>query len=343
MRNVHFYPTPPSRNSFPSFVSRGWGGRVKREVSVNERGIALILALLVLSLLVALILEFDAEARRELKEAAVFRDSLRATALSRAAVQAMRAVLKEDMRRKQPLGVKSDSLTDLWATPLSNFPLGEGTLTARLEDERGKLNLNLLANQTDDTARKALIVRIRRLFEAVEVDTRLVDALVDWIDTDEIPEPSGAESIYYESLTPAYRSGNGPLQSLGELYLIKGFTDEVVRRLRPYITIYPKDDWININTADPRVIYTMSPQITMPLAQAVAQGRPFRTVQEADSVAGFEPIAKALRLADAYRVNSDTFSTTATLTINEVTKVVTIVLQRSGEQGDSGVLALRSD
>jgi len=309
----------------------------------DERGVALILALLVLALLVAIVLEFDAEARRELKEAAVFRDSVKAAALTRAATQAMRAVLKEDMRLKQALGIKADALTDFWATPLVNYPLGDGTLSGRLGDERGKLNLNLLSNQADDNARKAMIARVYRLFEAVGVNPLLVDALADWTDADETPEPNGAESLYYESLTPSYRCANAPLQTFGELYLIKGFTDDVVQRLRPYVTIYSTGDWVNINTADPRVIYTLSPQITMQLAQAVAQARPFRTPQEVDSVPGFEPIAKALRLADAYRVTSDTFSTTATLTINEVTKVVTIVLQRDGERGDTGVIALRSE
>jgi general secretion pathway protein K len=313
----------------------------------GERGVALILALLVLCLLVALILEFDAEARRELKEATVFRDSLRAAALSRAAAQTARALLKEDQLKKQPLGITADTLADLWAIPLVNFPIGDGSLTGRLEDERGKLNLNLLNEQVDETARKAMVGRFHRLFQAVGVDPLLVDALADWIDMDEVPLPNGAESRYYESLMPPYRSANTALQSVGELRLIKGFTDEVVQRLRPYVTVHPSSGgqslgWININTADPRVIATMDPQITLELAQAVAQGRPYRTVQDVDAVAGFEPIAKTLRMADAYRVSSDTFSAHATLTINEVTKVLTIVLQRGGRDV-TAVIALHSE
>jgi general secretion pathway protein K len=62
----------------------------------DERGIALLLALLVLTLLVAIILDFDAEARREFRDAAVFRDGLKATTLARAGIQAARAVLRQD-------------------------------------------------------------------------------------------------------------------------------------------------------------------------------------------------------------------------------------------------------
>jgi general secretion pathway protein K len=333
--DLHLSPLTPHASRLTSHAVSG------------ERGVALILALLVLSLLVALILEFDAEARRELKEAAVFRDSLRAAALSRASAQAIRAMLKEDQLQKKQLGLTADTLADLWATPLVNFPIGDGRLTGRLEDERGKLNLNLLAEQADETARKAVIGRFHRLFQGADVDPLLVDALVDWIDEDEAPLPNGAESQFYEVLMPPYRSANGALQTVGELHLIKGFTDEVVRRLRPYVTVHPSGGgqslgWININTADPRVIATLDPQITLELAQAVTQGRPFRTVQDVDAVAGFEPIAKTLRMADAYRVGTDTFSTTATLTVNEVTKVLTIVLQR-GARDDTAVVALHSE
>ena len=68
----------------------------------DERGIALLLTLLVLTLLVALILEFDAEARREYRDAAAFRDNFKATVLARAAVQAIGA-LREGCLEVAPL------------------------------------------------------------------------------------------------------------------------------------------------------------------------------------------------------------------------------------------------
>jgi general secretion pathway protein K len=316
--------------------------------SNGERGIALILALLVLALLVALILDFDAEARRELKEAAVFRDGLRAAALSRAAAQAVRAALKEDFTRKKALGISADTLTDLWATPLVNYPIGDGALTGKIEDERGKFNLNMLSGTGNEEAHKALLARARRLFEATQVDPLLVDALADWVDADDKPEPQGAESLYYQGLTPPYRCANGALESLGELRLVKGFTEDVLRRLQPYVTIHPADagaggGWVNLNTADPVVISTLDPQITMDLARSVALARPFLTAQDADAVAGFEPIAKTLRLAGSYRVNTDMVSVTGTLTVNYASKQVRFVLKRSPETGDSELLSFWTD
>ena len=60
----------------------------------DERGVALILALFIVTLLVALILEFDAEARREYREAAAFRDNFKASVLTRDAVKAARILLR---------------------------------------------------------------------------------------------------------------------------------------------------------------------------------------------------------------------------------------------------------
>ena len=309
----------------------------------DERGVALLLALLVIALLVALILEFDAEARRELKEAAAFRDGLKAMTLGRAGVQAARAILQHDSRLEQQTGVVFDGLRDLWAMPITDYQLGDGVISAGLTDERGKLNLNDLANQADPKVRQARLAKLQRLFDLVQVDPRLVAAVADWVDADDVAEANGAESAYYQALHPPYRPANGPLQTLADLHLIKGFTDDVIQRLAPYVTVYPNsgDGWINLNTADPLVIQALDPRITSGLAQGIVQARPFRTLQEADQVSGFEPLAKELRLASAYQVRSDYFSVRISARVQEVTKVAKAVLRRVGSEGDSEVIYFR--
>jgi len=56
----------------------------------------------------------------------------------------------------------------------------------------------------------------------------LVDALIDWRDSDDNPRPLGAESEYYESLDPGYHVKNEPFETLEELLLVKGFTREIL-------------------------------------------------------------------------------------------------------------------
>ncbi|MEQ9411382.1 MAG: type II secretion system protein GspK [Fuerstiella sp.] len=55
----------------------------------------------------------------------------------------------------------------------------------------------------------------------------LVDAILDWLDSDEDRRPGGAESDYYETLPIAYSCKNGPMDSIDELLKIQGVTPEL--------------------------------------------------------------------------------------------------------------------
>ena len=309
----------------------------------DERGVALLLALLVLALLVALILEFDAEARREYRDAAAFRDNFKATILTRAAVQAARAVLQQDLLKDKQAGKFYDATTDLWAFPIQKYAIGDGLLTAQIEDERSKLNLNDLAATGDPTVRKVKILRVKRLFEFLQINPDLVDAIVDWVDSDDVPEPAGAETLYYQSLRPAYRTANTPLQTVREIRLIKGITPEIVEKLLRYVTVYPQEgeSRVNINTADILVLQALDPRITQAMAGEIVQGRPFITIQDLDRVGSFAEIGKELRLLNVYDVKSNYFSARMSLTVNETTKSGALVLQRDEGTGNSNVIYFR--
>lgn len=311
----------------------------------DERGVALLLALLVLTLLVALVLEFDAEARREYREAAAFRDNFKAGMLTRAAVHAARAVLQQDFFRDKQAGEFFDGPTDLWAMPIKNYAIGDGVLNAQIEDERGKLNLNdLAANPGDELMQKTKVQRVKRLFELLQISPDLVDALVDWVDQDDIPQPAGAESLYYRSQNPAYRAANTALHALGDLRLVKGFTPEIVDRLSRYVTTYPPEGGalLNLNTADPLVMQALDPRITQPMAMEIVQGRPYKSSKDLDGVISFQPIAMELRARQFYDVKSDMFSVRMAITVNETTKSSLAILQRNDANGDSAVMYLRT-
>ena len=54
----------------------------------------------------------------------------------------------------------------------------------------------------------------------------IADAIVDWVDPDDNPRPSGAESSDYSD--KGYRAKNGPLNSMDELLLVKGVTPQLL-------------------------------------------------------------------------------------------------------------------
>jgi general secretion pathway protein K len=309
----------------------------------DERGIALLLTLLVLTLMVALILEFDAEARREYRDAAAFRDNFKATVLARASVQAARGVLQQDLLKDKQTGQSFDALTDLWALPITNYAIGDGLLNAQIEDERGKLNLNDLTAVGDAITKGKRILRFKRLFELLQVNPDLVDAIVDWVDQDEKPEPAGAESLYYQTLRPSYRAANGPLQTVLELRLIKGMTPDIITKLSKLVTVYPPEGGskVNLNTADLLVLQALDPRITQSMAAGIVQARPFKTIQELDRVSSFEDVGKELRSQNLYDVKSDLFLARMMVRVNEVTRNATVVLQRDQNNGTGSVLYYR--
>jgi general secretion pathway protein K len=319
-------------------------GAVRHPVRQDERGVALLLAILVLALLVALILEFDSDARREYREAAAFRDNFKATVLTRAAVQAARAVLQQDHLRDKQTGQMYDATTDLWAFPINKYAIGDGLMTAQIEDERSKLNLNDLATAgIDPNAKKTKVDRVKRLFALLQINPELVDAIVDWVDADDIPEPAGAESVYYQALRPSYRAANAPLQSMREMQLIKGMTPEIVEKLLQYVTVFPQDgeSRVNINTADLLVIQALDPGITQSMAGEIIQSRPFKTPQDLDKVGSAKEVFAKLRGLSTYDVKSNIFSARMTLTVNETTKSGAVVLQRDESTGTSAVRYFR--
>jgi general secretion pathway protein K len=306
----------------------------------DERGIALLLTLLVLTLLVALILEFDAEARREYRDAAAFRDNFKATVLARASVQAARGVLQQDFLKDKQAGQAFDALTDLWAFPITNYVIGDGLLNAKIEDERSKLNLNDLAGlPTEANAKKTRVGKFKRLFELVQINPDLVDAIIDWVDQDDVPEPSGAENLYYQTLRPSYRAANAPLQTFLELRLIKGMTPEILGKLAKFVAVYdsPGDSKLNMNTADPLVLQALDVRITQGVAGDIIQSRPYKTVLDLDRVSSFAEFVPELRGKGLIDVQSDLFQARMTIKVNEVTRNAVVILRRDPSNGTSSV------
>lgn len=90
-------------------------------------------------------------------------------------------------------------------------------------DESGRINLNALL-KLDSSGQVAhdMLMRLPNMTEDI------ANAILDWIDPDDDPRPSGAESDYYTSQSPPYRCKNGPLDSLEELLLVRGVTPQLL-------------------------------------------------------------------------------------------------------------------
>lgn len=246
----------------------------------NERGFALLLSLLVVLLLTVLILEIDFQARADLRAAGNFRDDLKAFYLARSAVSAGEAILKEDLRFSN----RYDGLDELWAYPVPEYPLGDGVLSGAITDELGKFNLNSLVDNNGRSTGAALVrqKQLKRLFDLLQLDPERVDPIVDWIDIDSEPISAyGAEDETYRRLDPPYSAKNARFDTLEELHMVWGITDDVYRKISPYLTVYG-DGVINVNTADSLILQSLDFEggIDESVAGRLIENRPYESKQK---------------------------------------------------------------
>lgn len=130
------------------------------------------------------------------------------------------------------------------------FTLAGTEISVTVEDERGKVPLNLLE---DDG--------VERLLRQAGVDGEALatarDSLLDWLDDDDEPRAAGAEADFYERSGIAPR--NGPLRSIDELARVRGFTAAMVERMRPWVTVDPDAAPFYPARATPEALAVMAP------------------------------------------------------------------------------------
>jgi general secretion pathway protein K len=149
----------------------------------------------------------------------------------------------------------TDAPHEAWAQPAGPFEVApEVSLEARLSDLQGRFNLNTLVDAQgarDVSASKVFV----RLLQLLQIDVRFADLLVDWLDTNPLPEQDGGEDSLYLSQQPQHRAANLPLTSTSELMQLPGFTRELYLRLAPHVTALPPSvRKINVCTADGLVL-----------------------------------------------------------------------------------------
>jgi len=166
---------------------------------------------------------------------------------------------------------------------LDSVDLGRNTwCTATLEDPSAKLNLNLAAGPA-----------LASVLEAVEppgapIDS-LVDAALDWRDSDRVVRPFGDEPPW---------ARNGAFSDVSELRYVRGFNDEVVARLSTYLTTRGTGA-ININAAPPEVLATV-PGLRSEAVQLVLMRRAIEPIKSADALAGLLSSVSRASLLSSY-------------------------------------------
>jgi general secretion pathway protein K len=301
----------------------------------GEKGFALVITLLVTALLVALCAEFVGEVYVETSLTHNFVAGQQASLLAASGVEGAKALLAFTRATQ-----KYTTLSDPWAKP-QKMEDERGALVVTIEDESGKLNFNRVATPGGTVDQTSFYyLSAVNLVKKLGLSADLVQALVDWLDSDDTPQPGGAESAYYLALRPPYRAKNNALDTLEELSLVKGFGGGVVERLKPFVTVYAEDPnpmaavQININTAPKEVLASLqgtAGSMTDSLAQQVIDYRkttPFQDSTELTKVPGMATIGQGLQTYVTHK--GSVFRIRSEARVREATRVVEAVVRMNG-------------
>ncbi len=239
--------------------------------STRQQGVVLLIVLFFALLLTSSIATFT---RRAIIDASVARNrdaAARAEALARSGIRLGKSVLVMDQIQETVTQQTIDSHQDAWSKlSKTAIPGGDGAvLTITIEDSGMLFNLNAIFDYADGGAPYSSTEPFLKEFFDKVIDEmkippgekfydvyELIEALMDWVDTDPIRIQGGLEDTYYQLQQPPYRAANAPLLSVDDLALIEGFDRKLVDALQRYITVQPfaGGGGINLNTAPAHVL-----------------------------------------------------------------------------------------
>lgn len=274
-------------------MSSGGIAAWRGEADGHRGGSALVLVLWIMMLLSLLVVSLTFEAHVEAKITSFYRNRTKADYLARSGIELAELVMnKSDRLRGENSDVEEEDEEDTWQKPAKSLAegapiniedeLGEGTITLTIVPEPARRNVNKIDEEDWE-----------RIFEVAGVPEEywpeLIESFYDWIDADDNSRVDGAETDdYYSTLEEPYEARNGPLDTVGELLLIKGFTrtilsggvledgysdDEALRcsGIEDMLTTYG-DGKVNVNAATRRVLMTL-PGVDDIAADAIIEER----------------------------------------------------------------------
>jgi len=294
----------------------------------NQRGFALVVTLLVTALLVALVVEFISDVYVETSARQNYVDGQQASILAESGVTGAVRILQTTLATQYDY----TSLSDQWARPL-DIPDESGDLRVTIEEENGKLNLNYVAGPNGEF-NPQYAEPAAMLFKGLKLPADdLLDSLADWIDSNDLPKPGGGESAFYGSRKPPFAASNGPLLTLEELAMVRGFDARTFSSIASFVTVYAsfaEGAFVNINTAPKEVLLALDGQMTETLVERIIDYRkvtPFKAPGELSQVAGMETIVASIRTP--LRTRGNIYRVRSAGTVGGTTRIIEAVVNLS--------------
>jgi len=307
-------------------AGRSWG---------REKGIALFLVLWVLALLSVMVGEFCHTMRTDATTTWDFAQRTRAYYIAYAGIQkaieqlvndAMSPVKKKEGGEGGEEGEEAGGGYFRLNYDNPKVPFGSGSFAVRIDNDSGKININM-------AGRRLLEVMLRSFNLDSDQVAVIVDSIMDWRDKDNLHRVNGAEDDYYEGLPQPYECKDDYFDSVEELLLVRGVTEEIFYGgLRDMITVHIPEgagsrkarkavrgrynfNKINLNAAPKRVLASL-PGMNEEAIKAIEE---YRKEKDFTSVAQLAQVIDAdiyqsvapyltVRMAPYYTVRSTGYS-----------------------------------
>lgn len=206
-------------------------------VKSEKNGFALVLVLWVLSLLTIMAGSFALTMRRESTITAGIKDNAAAAAAAEAGIAYAEMMLLQTDQNK-----RWRAEGDIYQV---NF--GDNQIRLRLISEAGKIDIN----KANSTLLQSLMAQ-----SPIDEDrqTKIIGAIMDWRDPDDLLNIDGAEKKEYRKAGLKYQPRNKPFQTVEELQMVLGMDEQLYNWLEPVITVYSRQPQVNLKQAAANVL-----------------------------------------------------------------------------------------
>jgi len=222
----------------------------------NERGIALLITLSIITILVTVSFELNRRAAFSTLTRQAVKTEYQLLEMAESGINIAKALLIKDAA-----DTKIDSVQEEWANPegldeiVKSLPFDRGDLQIRISDEMGKIQVNALIKRYPGNAvnedQKMIWETLLSFFissdksEDSRDPSEIINCLIDWLDDkddDSITGISGAESSYYKALDIPYQCANREFSDLNDIFLVKGISKNLLSKAESLSTLFFEPD-----------------------------------------------------------------------------------------------------
>ena len=193
-----------------------------------------------------------------------------------------------------------------------NLPLERGNLEANIVDMGQCFNLNSLISISptgEESANQENLGFFKNLMRSLFIQDQKIEeispAVIDWLDKDFFPDSYlGVEDDYYKNEKPSRLTSNQFFFDITELRDVKGMTEEIFQKLKPYICAFNSvETKININSLNP-----FYPNILVALSSNTLSDLEARNILNNKPLGGYSSVSDFLNQQEIKTAFSSKFS-----------------------------------